>query len=312
MDDLPDTFEVPTMGRAAHCGEQTLPDRLLAFATQVLGQCEPVADCSWGHRMSLVVRLHDGSGVTWFLKQHHDRERYVAEVTAYRRWVPALGGRAPCLRAFDDSLQAVILSAVPGASPPWPADGMDGDDNERRIAEMAIQRGAGVLLRQLHDGQPALSWDDFASAKAEEFDQLAPLAAELLTSRELATARSQVHELAGQPWPVKVPCHRDYTPRNTLVDARTVYMVDFEWSRLDVWVSDLARLHLGIWTTRPDLRDAFLSGYGRELKDADHAILHGCSVLTAVWMLVKAHETRQPSFEDGSRMALQRLIGSRR
>ena len=47
---------------------------------------------------------------------------------------------------------------------------MDGDDNDRHSAEIAIQRDAGVLLRQLHDGQPALPWDDFASAKAEEFD----------------------------------------------------------------------------------------------------------------------------------------------
>jgi hypothetical protein len=44
------------------------------------------------------------------------------------------------------------------------------------------------------------------------------------------------------------------------------------------------------WTTWRDLPSAFLSGYGRLLDDADHAILHGCAVLTAVWMLVKAHE----------------------
>jgi thiamine kinase-like enzyme len=219
--------------------------------------------------------------------------------------------QSPHLRASDDSLQTVILSAVPGKPPPWPADGMDGDDNDRHIAEIATQRDAVARLRQLHDGQRALPWDDFASAKAEEFDQLAPFAAELLTSRELGTARSQVHELAGLLCPGKVPCHRDYTPRNWLVDAGAVYIVDFEWSRLDVWVSDLARLHLGIWATRPDLRDAFLNGYGRELDGADHAMLHGCAVVTAVWMLVKAHETRQASFEDGSRAALQLLIGSR-
>lgn len=91
-----------------------------------------------------------------------------------------------------------------------------------------------------------------------------------------------------------------------------VSVVDFEWSRLDVWVVDLARLHLGIWTTRPDLRDAFLNGYGREPDDADRAMSHGCAALTTVWMLVKAHESRQQSFEDGNRAALQRLIASRR
>jgi hypothetical protein len=303
MDFLQDASEEISMG--------CIPDELLAFARQVLGPSELVADCSWKHRMSSVVSLHDMGGATWFLKQHHDRERYLAEITAYRRWVPALAGRAPRLRAFDDSLQAVIVSAVPGELPPWPAASADDDGSEERIADAAIQQSAGALLRQLHDGQPALPWDDFGSAKAAEFDQLRPFAAGLLTSHELATARSQVHELAGQPCPVRVPCHRDYTPRNWLVDAGTVYVVDFEWSRLDVWVSDLARLHLGIWPARPDLRDAFLNGYGRELTDADHAILHGCAVLTAVWMLVKAHESHQPSFEEGSRTALRRLIRSR-
>jgi thiamine kinase-like enzyme len=118
--------------------------------------------------------------------------------------------------------------------------------------------------------------------------------------------------LAGLPRPVAVPCHRDYTPRNWLVDAGRLYVVDFEWTGPDVWISDLARLHLGAWASRPDLQDAFVHGYGRELDDTDRAILHGCAVLIAVWLIVKARETRQPSFEDASRAALQRLIASKR
>ncbi len=109
-----------------------------------------------------------------------------------------------------------------------------------------------------------------------------------------------------------MPCHRDYTPRNWLIGASGLYVVDLEWSRPDVWISDLARLHLGIWENRPDLRDAFLRGYGRQLDDTDHCILQGCSVLTALWMVIKAHESRQLSFEEGCRTALQRLLAPRR
>ncbi|HSR83049.1 MAG TPA: aminoglycoside phosphotransferase family protein [Streptosporangiaceae bacterium] len=253
----------------------------------------------------------ESAGATWFLKQHKDHERYLAEVTAYHRWVPALRGPAPRLRASDDSLHAVILSPVPGESPAWPAAASDDGDDERRASEAAVQHGAGALLRELHDGQPALPWDDFGAAMAEEFDQLVPFAAGLLTSGELAAARSQVKELTGQQCAGRVACHRDYTPRNWLVDAGTVYVIDFEWSRLDVWVSDMARLHLDIWAKRPDLQDAFMSGYGRELADADRALLHGCAVLTAVWLLVKAHASGQRSFEEGSRIALQRLMSNR-
>jgi len=291
-------------------GSGDAPAELLSFATRILGPSDLVADCSWAHGRSSVLRLRDGDGTTWFLKRHNDRDRYRAEVTAYQQWVPALGGQAPRLRAHDDTLHAVILSAVPGVPPAWPADTLADGDEERRAGEAAVQRSAGALLRQFHDGQPGLPWDDFAAAKYEEFDRLAPVAAGLLTARELAAARSQVGDLAGLPCPGKVACHRDYTPRNWLVDAGSVCVVDFEWSRLDAWVSDLARLRLGIWAARPDLREAFLSGYGRELTGTDRAMLHGCAVLTGVWLLVKARETRQRSFEDGSRSALQHLMSS--
>jgi Ser/Thr protein kinase RdoA (MazF antagonist) len=302
-------------------GDQTVPDLSLGYAEQILGPCELVQDCSWGHRMSSVLRLRDASGTIWFLKRHRDRERHLAEVAAYRQWVPALGTSAPALRAFDSSLGTIILSPVPGEPAPWPAPALDQLATGQRVHEAdysaddaALQHDAGTLLRRLHEAQPALPWNDFGPAKIDELDRLRPVAAGLLTARELGFAQAEVAALAGLAGPVRVPCHRDFTPRNWLVDARTLYIVDFEWSRLDVWLSDLARLHLGIWASRPDLRDAFLHGYGRELDDTDQAILQGCAVLTAVWLLVKAHQTGQGSFENASRTALRRLIdrGSRR
>ena len=104
-----------------------------------------------------------------------------------------------------------------------------------------------------------------------------------------------------------MPCHRDYTPRNWLVKDGVQYVIDFEHARLDVWLADLARLHLGIWPDRPDLKEAFLAGYGRQLSDTDHAILQGVA-LTATWLVVKAREIRQPALEDAFRAALQRLL----
>jgi Ser/Thr protein kinase RdoA (MazF antagonist) len=282
-------------------------NRLLDYARTVLGPCELAEDCTWGHRRSSVLRLRDRSGVSWFIKAHSDRERYCAELAAYRRWVPALDGRAPRLRASDLSRQAMILSAVPGEPARWPEDTSDGNDAERS-AERAVHREAGKVLSLLHNARPATRWDDFAAVKIEEFDSLTPSAAGLLRPRELGAARAEVETLAGNPSAERIPCHHDYTPRNWLVHDGMVHVVDFEWSGLDVWVADLARLHLGIWATRPDLRQAFLSGYGRDLDDGDRAMLHGCAVLTAVWLVVMAHETRQPSFEDASRAALLRLI----
>ncbi len=153
-------------------------------------------------------------------------------------------------------------------------------------------------------------WSDFAEAKIEEFHRLGPSSAQLLRLREWDRARAEVAGLARLPAPVRVPCHHDYTPRNWLMHNDALYVIDFEWAGVDAWVADLACLHLGIWPSRPDLQEAFLNGYGRTLSVTDRNTLRGCAVLTAVWLLVKAHETCQPSFEDASRTALRHLIRS--
>jgi Ser/Thr protein kinase RdoA (MazF antagonist) len=282
-------------------------DRLPEFAERVLGACELQADCSWGHRMSSVLRIRDASGASWFLKCHGAQARYRAELAAYREWVPALQDAAPRLRAFDDSLQAVILSVAPGEAAPWPAaDGFSpGTD---RGAERDLHRSAGKVLRRLHDAQPALPWPEFAAVKIQQFDRLEPAAAGLLRRCELDRVGKEIAALDGMPAPARVPCHHDYTPRNWLVHNGALCVIDFEWSGLDARVADFARLHLGIWDARPDLRDAFLAGYGQDLSRADRQILHGCAVLTGVWLVIKAHETRQLSFEDASRTALLRII----
>ena len=282
-------------------------DRLHEFGERVLGACELLADHSWGHRMSSVLRIRDATGTVWFLKRHADLARYRAELTAYRAWVAALNDAAPSLRASDDSLHAIILSAVPGEVAAWPASTADGPAVDRSV-ERHVQRQAGKILRRLHDAEPARPCPDFAAVKIDQFDRLKRVAADLLEPRTLNLAGGEVSALADVAAPTQVPCHHDYTPRNWLVHAGALYVIDFEWSGLDARAADLARLHLGVWATRPDLRAAFLDGYGRELSAADDEILHGCAVFTAVWLLVKAHETRQPSFEDACRASLLRIL----
>lgn len=297
---------------AAFCAEtpgmENALDRLLDYAERVLGPCELLADCSWGHRMSSVLRVRDADDIIWFVKRHASPERYAAELTAYSTWVPALQDAAPRLRACDDSLQAIILSAAPGEATSWPAPEASGPRSDRS-AERQVQCAAGTILRRLHEARPARPWSDFAEVKIEQFERLKPAAAALLEPCTLNQAGAHIAALANIPAPAQVPCHHDYTPRNWLVHDGALYVIDFEWSGLDARVADFARLHLGVWATRPDLRAAFLGGYGQELSLADHEILHGCAVLTAVWLLVRAHETRQLSFEDASRRSLLRIIG---
>jgi len=265
-----------------------------------------VTDWSWSHGASLVVEVVDQAGARWFVKRHADRARYLAEVAAYRRWVPALGDRAPRLRASDDELQAVILSAVPGL--PVGAVGtasgrtIDVDGNRR------VHRQAGALLRKLHEAEPARAWPVMAAAKLAEFDRIATSAAGLLGEGDLDFVRAKVSALGGLRAPSWVPCHLDYGPRNWVVDLDgTVRVIDFEWARGDLWVSDLARLYSTEWTSRPDLRDAFLDGYGRQIEQEDRAALHAVSALRALWLVVRARATGQTEFEQSNRQLLKRL-----
>jgi Ser/Thr protein kinase RdoA (MazF antagonist) len=280
----------------------------LNYAEQILGPCELEQDLSWEHGQSVVLRLRDAAGASWIVKRHGDRDRHAAEVFAYRQWVPVLGSNAPRLRAVSDSLATVILSAVPGEPAPWPAADAGMLSEAARRAEVAQHRRAGNLLRRFHQARPPVPWENFGAAKVAEFNALAPLTSALLGKRELALARTQAEALTGLPCPGRVPCHRDYTPRNWVVSGTAQYVLDFELARLDVWLADLSRLHLGIWATRPDLQEAFLTGYGRQLSSTDHLILHGCAILTATWLLVKARQIRQRSLEDATHAALLRLL----
>jgi hypothetical protein len=128
--------------------------------------------------------------VTWFAKRHRERDRYEAEVTAYRQWVPALSGHAPRLHAADDLRSAIIVSAVPRRAGAVACPDLCALPDTDRLAEQALQREAGVLLRRFHDAQPPLPWDDWGDAKIAEFDGLMAMASGLLGKRDLARARA--------------------------------------------------------------------------------------------------------------------------
>jgi hypothetical protein len=172
-----------------------------AYVEQVLGPYETVGDLTSEHQASYVGELRDAEGRRWFVKRHQDRDRYEAEVAAYRRWVPALGERAPRLHAHEDDLRTVILSAVPGEPATRPA----GDTGTPIGVGPEVQHDAGVRLRLLHDAGAALAGDDFGAAKIDEFEHWARRAAGLLAPRETGFAREAVSALAALDSPRLVP-----------------------------------------------------------------------------------------------------------
>ena len=264
----------------------------------MIGECELEADVSWGHGASAVLRVRDARGERWVVKRHGERERYETELAAYQAYVPALGEYAAALRGYDDAGQLVVLSALPGEHS-WPGDA----DTHHR---------AGVALRLLHESVPPQPWDDFYESKLAAFEDLASQAAQLLPADVIGFARSRVlaFDELDEP-PMRVPCHRDYTPRNWLVHGDTLGVIDFELIRPDMWVNDLTRLDSGVWRSDPSLREAFLAGYGRELLAEDKFLLGVCGMVNAIWLVVKGHGYGEVALADENRRILSEFMNRR-
>ncbi|SDS58446.1 phosphotransferase enzyme family protein [Actinopolymorpha singaporensis] len=267
---------------------------VLSFVGTVLGPCTVVREHTWPHRGAAVFEVRDAKGRRWFAKRHQRQGQYDRELSAYRRWVPALRPNAPVLRAHDDERRTLVLSAVPGQAVP-----------EQSVD---LYHAGGALLRRLHDAEEFGRDPDYAAVKAAELDGWLARADGLLDAVETAFVRSEIRCLESLPSPRTVPCHRDYGPRNWLLDGRNLYVIDFEWARPDAWVTDLAKLFFGPWQGRPDLREAFLDGYGRTLTADDLAhLVHG-HALTVTWQLIWSTRHDNLSFATGIREVLHGLM----
>jgi Ser/Thr protein kinase RdoA (MazF antagonist) len=270
-------------------------DPLLAFADSVLeSPVTTIGDQSWPDGKSRVVELADGTGRRWFAKHHRDREWYTAECQAYDRWVPALGDRAPSLRARDDTLAALLLSAVPS-------------DGHKDWRDEVIRRDGGAVLRTLHDAEAFGPWNNMAEEKQVELEFWTQRGSGLFDRQDLDFAQSCVRALGSLPAPDRVPCHRDYTPRNWVIARGRVHVVDFEETRPEAWMTDLGRMAIGWWRHEPDLMYAVLEGYGRMPSDDEVAIMRCSYAVTAVRHVVLGSELGKAEFVASTRVLVQEL-----
>lgn len=271
-------------------------DEVLAAARQLVGPCEVVADLSWkdlGLSVVLEVRTEDGRSL--IAKSHHDDYRNQFEVAAYERWVPAIADRAPVLVAHDGGKTLVVTKL--DAGPP--------------AAELApsVYEDAGRVLRRFHDaGAPVVDpgWAEQRLANLRSWIERMPEG--LLAADDVAFVEREAAVLLDVPVPAIVPCHSDYQPRNWRVDDEgRVFVFDFEKARHDWWTHDIQRMWWREWLDRPDLRDAFLDGYGRVLGETDLAGLRANSARGHLVQIAWATEHGDVVFAAEGRAALARL-----
>lgn len=271
--------------------------RLLALAERVVGPCRVVADLSWPHGESVVLDVEGDDGRRVIAKSYLQAAKYEAERTALERWAPAVGDeRAPRLLATDAEVNALVMTRLRAR----PVDSV-ADVNLRDV-----HRQAGELLARFHQAEPAVVLEGYAESQWARFETWVARARDgVLDDGEVAFAARQVGLLDELPAPVGVPCHRDWQPRNWLIDgAGAVAMIDFGLARVGPWYEDLHRPWWREWAESPDLAEAFFAGYGRRPEGDDLAALLATSVLGHVTVIVWADEHGDEAFGAHGRACL--------
>ncbi|MEU3975180.1 phosphotransferase enzyme family protein [Streptomyces bacillaris] len=235
-----------------------------------------VADASWPRGDSRVWKVRTGHNEV-FVKLYPSTEKYEREVMGCEHATRALAAdEAPRLLATDPERPAVILSALPGRV----VRGLPLEQAE----EQQVHRLAGDLLRRWHDAPEPISDIEHqrimasVTTQADEAATILDRLGDQLSPAEQDLVRDVARDLPGlaQALPLAYR-HGDYSPRNWLWNSEPTpghhSLIDFEESAQGLPVEDLVWLCGAAWPTRPDLRDAFLTGYGRPLSSTEQRAL---------------------------------------
>lgn len=274
---------------------------LLPWAATHLGApLVAVEDVSWDHAASSVARLRGADGRTVYLKRHGQARKHRQERSALELWAAALPGTPRLLATTDEPAPALVLAEVPGAL----VEGLALD----RKDETAVHHAAGTWLAQLHalpceDDDPmplrAALEARLASWTVRAGDAVAADTAAWVTER-LASADG----LDG----TRVPCHRDFGPRNWLWSPATgLGVIDFEHARPDARWTDVLRLIDGPWRDRSDLEEAFWAGYGRRPGPHEVDAIGALRAVHAIGSIVWGVAHGDVAFANGGRAVLRRL-----
>ena len=288
-----------------------LPTELAAFAEARVGSFTVNGYSRSPFSSADVWNLAASGGDSYFLKHFGYSGRDISgaftdELRFYRCWAPRLGAFTPEVVGVRQSLasrlgrgvlkrwvvrlarwrgassSALLLSAVPGVRVDLAA--------LTREQERAVHVEAGRFLRRLHalpcNGRVAVEDPNQAiGRRAERWAQLARgKVQDDLVAWVLKLVRQT--DFAGLEY---VPAHRDFAPYNWLVhvdgDGLSLYVIDFERARPDIWLQDLVRLCSGPWLGRPDLKATFFDGYGRVLTGAEQDQLFALQAIDSLFHL---------------------------
>ncbi|MGW4890680.1 aminoglycoside phosphotransferase family protein [Kitasatospora sp. NPDC004240] len=288
--------------------DSSLPPKLVAWVAEHLPGSVEATDCSWPRATSRVWRLDRPDGGAAFLKISPDEAAYAREVAGYVYASRVLAQeQAPRLLAGELRLRALLTSALPGRvvrDLPLPC-----------AAEVRLHEDAGQLLRRWHDHSGTGAAADRAAvraamdAHAQEADECRTALAGQVPDEVLALVTAAAAEIPGlaDRLPLRF-LHGDYATRNWLVDTATGRhgLIDFEASRYGLVVEEFVWLLGALWPTRPDLRESFLTGYGRPLDAVEERLLMLLTIRLGASYLHTGLRKNRTDLQERGRLALAR------
>ncbi len=298
-----------------------LSEELLEFTTTHLGKIKKVEARGWKHQETGVWELKTEQGRA-FLKCHKQADKFEQELRAYLEFVPHVLKITPSLLAHHRELQAMLLSAVLGESVDDLA--LQQKDSENWINEAQktdllnkflgkkqlsnIYMEAGQFLRSYHgvpyEDTELPGLEEAFWRRSESWLKRAEL---VVVAKDIDWVRGQVKEMLPALKTMKrVPCHRDYTGRNWLWHKK-LYVIDFEHSRPDLWLFDLEKLWSEVWPNSPELKEAFMAGYGHAFTAEDETLLKGYTWLSCITKIAWSLEHNDREYAEVARGMLEHL-----
>jgi len=292
--------------------ERPIPAELRHWVDDHLPGAHQITDVSWQRDNSQVWHVAAGATAA-FVKLSPTAEDYQREVAGYAYAGRVLAAHeAPRLIAADPHLLAIMTSPLPGNV----VRGLRLEvTEERRVHQLA-----GNLLRRWHDrSQPPteahrhIVRTALATQAQEAADCLASTAGHLdEAQRALVRAASQELPQQAAQLPL-VYKHGDYSTRNWLWHPDHGHgVIDFAMAEHGVAVDELVWLRAAVWATRPDLKTAYLTGYGRPLSDTEERVLQLLTTRLGVSYLNTGLLNNRPELAERGRLILTRMTRDHR
>ncbi len=285
------------------------------FASRWAGDAREWVGRKTAHGSSEVWEVGCERGV-FFVKVYERKRKYEQEVKACGVWVRGMDaweGRTPRLAATheDDARGewAGMYTAVRGER----AEGCGLSAEEWR----QMHRQAGEFLKGLHglrvEDEDAVGLTEAIGARWEEWRTRAE-AGGALSAEEMRWMSERAQDVKAFAGETRVACHRDFHPRNWMVEGRAggekrLGVIDFEHARLDAAMMDVVRLWAEEWPVRAGCEAAFWEGYGRMKSARDEAQLRVLGALHALATVTWAAQHRDDAFERKGREMMKRLMG---